>query len=349
MTDPLKSYQHSTANWRAKLKRNQTRTRMVIATFIAIYIALGLLIDLYWNSQLYPQTPLNVIFKALVTLQLFPWATFITGAIAVVSLLITYSKYDKLMLMGTEYHEVTPENARDVSEKQLYNIVEEMKVAAGLRYMPRVFIIEAEYMNAFASGYSEKSAMVAITRGLMAKLDRSELQAVMAHEVSHIRHMDIKLTLMASVLSNIMLIMVDVLFYGVIFGGGRRQRDEGGGNWLFIVIILIRYLLPLITVLLMLYLSRTREYMADAGCVELTRENEPLARALMKIAGDHDANKEQYRKAYNQTPHEAIRREAYIFDPLKAGIESPHSPSDFLSTHPGIEKRLAALGFKRRT
>lgn len=104
-----------------------------------------------------------------------------------------------------------------LEEKKLYNVIEEMKVAAGLSFMPKVYIIEADYMNAFASGLSEKSAMVAITRGLMNKLDRAELQAVMAHELSHIRHQDIKLTMMASVLSNIMLIIVDLLFYNLIF------------------------------------------------------------------------------------------------------------------------------------
>src|SRR5262249_44554297 len=146
---------------------------------------------------------------------------------------------------------------------------------------------------------------------------RSELQAVMAHELSHIRHMDIKLTLMASVLSNLMLIILDVLFYSMLFGNGRRRDREGGGgaNILFIVILLLRYLLPLITVLLMLYLSRTREYMADAGCVELMRDNSPLARALLKIQDDHEQNQQQYAAEYQQTPHESVRREAYIFTP----------------------------------
>jgi heat shock protein HtpX len=122
--------------------------------------------------------------------------------IAGISLLVTYSMYDKLMLSGTQYHEITAKTAQNTAEQQLYNVVEEMKIAAGLRYMPRVFIIDANYMNAFASGYSEKSAMVAITRGLMEKLTRDEMQAVMAHELSHIRHMDIKLTLTASVLAS---------------------------------------------------------------------------------------------------------------------------------------------------
>lgn len=350
MKSPLNEYQAGVANWRVILRKNQRRTRIVIGIFILIYILLGLLIDTALLAHQYPRATLSSIFEALVTFRVFPIATLITTAVAIISIWVAFVFHDRLMLLGTEYHQVTPEDSKELAEKQLYNTVEEMKVAAGLRYMPKVFIIEADYMNAFASGYSEKSAMVAITRGLLTKLKRDELQAVMAHELSHIRHMDIKVTLMASVLANLMLMIIDVLFWGMLFSGNSRSRRDGGGGlqWIVIIVIVLRYLLPLITVLLMLLLSRTREYMADAGCVELTRSNEPLARALMKISGDHQDNAEEYRRQYKATPHEAVRREAYIFDPMRAGIQPKSSLSDFFSTHPSLEKRLAALGFKKR-
>jgi heat shock protein HtpX len=183
--------------------------------------------------------------------------------------------------------------------------------------------------------------MVAITRGLIEKLDRSELQAVMAHELSHIRHADIKLTLMASVLSNIILIVIDVLFYSMIFGE-RKRGDER----IWFIIMIVRYLLPIITALLMLYLSRTREYMADSGCVELMRDNNPLARALIKIHTDHQNNKEQYSAEYGKTAHEDVRRAAYVYDPVSTGVEPVKSFSSMFSTHPSLEQRLAAIGFK---
>jgi heat shock protein HtpX len=351
MANLSKDFHVTAADWRQSLRSNKRRTRMVITIFILLYVALGFLIDLFINAEKYPQAPLSAISEALVTLQLIPYATMITTFIAVISLWITYAFADKLMLLGTEYHEVTPQNAQNILEKQLYNTVEEMKVASGLRYMPRVYIIEADYMNAFASGYSEKSAMVAITRGLLEKLDRAEIQAVMAHELSHIRHLDIKLTLTASVLANLMLIMIDIMFYGVLFGGGRRNgRDREGGNWLLIVIVILRYLLPLITVVLMLFLSRTREYMADAGAVELMRDNEPMARALLKIQGDYDAHQAEYAREYARTPHEQVRRKAYIFDPSIAGLSAQDAASsDLMSTHPNIVKRLAAIGFKLKS
>ncbi len=348
--NPLDPYTEAAADWRGAIKHNTRRTYLVIVTFILIYVCIGLLVDMYIYSGSYPQASLSQLFFALISFTLFPKITLITTVIAVISLLVTFSLHDKLMLLGTEYREITPENAKSTQELQLYNVVEEMKVAAGLRFMPKVFLIEAPYMNAFASGYSEKSAMVAITRGLIEKLDRSELQAVMAHELSHVRHMDIKLTLMASVLSNLTLILLDILFYNAIFGGGRRSDDGNGRsrNQLLFIIMILRWVLPLATVLLMLYLSRTREYMADAGCVELTRDNEPLARALLKIQGDYQQNADNYSAASQETAHESIRRQAYLFDPLEAGISSTRSLADMFSTHPPIEKRLEALGFKSK-
>ncbi len=335
---------HAT-DWRESLKQNQRRTTFVIISFIFIYACIGLIIDLYICSGRYPTIPLSQLFYQLITFQLFPLATIVASIVAFIAIFVTFAFHDKFMLLGSEYREITPKSAKNVQEQKLYNVVEEMKVAAGLRFMPKVFLIDAAYMNAFASGYSEKSAMVAITQGLIDKLDRDELTAVMAHELSHVRHMDIKLTLMACVLSNITLILVDILFWNALFSGrGNNDREGSDRNALFIVIIALRYLLPLVTVLLMLYLSRTREYMADAGCVELMRSNEPLARALQKIQDDHAQNSEQYNQAYASTPHESIRRQAYIFDPVQAGIETTKSASDFFSTHPDIKKRLAAIG-----
>lgn len=336
----LSGFTTSAVDWRGQLQRNQRRTHAVIAIFILFYLAVGLLIDMYYYSSI-THADLRIIFTALITLRIIPYATLITGAIAIISLLVTYAFYDKIMLLGTEYHEITPETAQSLTEKQLYNVVEELKISAGLRFMPRVFLIEADYMNAFASGYSEKSAFVAITRGLIDKLDRSELQAVMAHELSHIRRGDIKLTLMASVLSNILLIAVDLLFYNMIFSRDRKADDR-----LVLAIIILRYLLPITTVLLTLYLSRTREYMADAGCVELMRDNVPLARALLKIHQDTMSHSETYGQEYSQTAHEDVRRAAYIYDPVQSGIEPIKSLANLFSTHPDIEHRLAALGVK---
>lgn len=338
----LSDYQASAGNWREQLRRNERKTRLVIWSFIAIYTVVGLLVDVLLVQSHYPQATIEQSLEALLTFKIIPYGTLSMAGVAIISLLITYSMYDRIMLMGTDSREITPETAKNLQEKQLYNVVEEMKVAAGLKYMPKVYLIEADYMNAFASGYSEKSAMVAITRGLIDKLDRAELQAVMAHELSHIRHHDIKLTLMVAVLSNILLIVIDVLFYSMVYGRDNKRQD----NRLVFIIILLRYLLPFLTVILALFLSRTREYMADSGAVELMRDNEPMARALLKISQDHEQHAEQYSQEYGKTPHEQVRQASYLFDP--SSIDPVKSLNNAFSTHPGIDQRLEALGFKRK-
>lgn len=340
---PISNYQANAVNWRQSLQKNNRRTFFVITIFFLIYFSLGMLVDVYIVSGRYPHTPLPDILMALLTLRLFPLATCVMLAVALISLLVTFALHDRLMLLGTEYREITADNAQSSEEVQLYHVIEEMKLAAGLQYMPKVYVIEADYMNAFASGYSEKSAMIAITRRLLEVLNRSELQAVMAHELSHIRHMDIKLTLMASVLANLMIMVLDIFFYSAMFS--RSRRENGSRDILAFVIILLRYILPLINVLLLLYLSRTREYMADAGSVELLRDNQPLGSALLKIQNDHVSRQDECSAAYQSTPHENVRREAYIFDPIQAGIEPVSSLADIFSTHPNIKDRLAAIGF----
>lgn len=341
---PISDYEASVGNWRVQLQRNERKTRLVIITFILIYLFVGLIVDSAINLANYQATVLQILL-ALITFKIVPWATIIMTIIAGISLLITYALYDRIMLLGTEYREITPENAKNLQEKQLYHVVEEMKVAAGLKYIPKVYLIEANYMNAFASGYSEKSAMVAITRGLIEKLDRAELQAVMAHELSHIRHHDIKLTLTVAVLSNILLIVIDVLFYSMLYRKDDR-RQNNGSNALVVVIIVLRYVLPLVTALLTLFLSRTREYMADSGSIELMRDNEPMARALLKISQDHTSHANEYAHEYGKTPHEQIRQASYLFDP--SDIDPIKSLANAFSTHPQIDQRLEAIGFKRK-
>jgi heat shock protein HtpX len=168
----------------------------------------------------------------------------------------------------------------------------------------------------------------------------------MAHELSHIKHLDIKITLTASLLSNLSIIALDILFRGVLYS--RRDEEERSKNSLVVIILILRFLLPLISVFMLLYLSRKRELMADAGCVELMRANQPLASALLKIQTDHHQHRDAYEAAYQRTPHEDVRREAYIYDPFEAGIRSFTSLNDLFSTHPSLEERLQALGFKKR-
>jgi heat shock protein HtpX len=340
-------------SFRQVLDENNRKTKMVIFVFLLLYTLIGLLIDVasqafivshgqYYNS--YTQQPIHFnawdafmfSFYQLITFEHMPWATIIMFVVAVISVFLSFMLYDRAMLMGTEYILIDPnKRALNNVEKQLYNIIDELRIAARLQYMPKIYIIDADYMNAFASGYSEKSAMVAITKGLINKLNRAEIQAVMAHELSHIRHGDIKLTLMATILVNIMLITLDLFLdfsrFG-FFARSRNDRDNGGVVSLiaFFLLLALRIVLPIITFFMMMFLSRTREYMADAGSVELTRDNTALASALLKIQGDY--------QSHSYVEHKnTMRQAAYIYNPFK-GTDS------WFSTHPSLENRLKAMG-----
>jgi len=344
---------YGSVNWREVVAKNTRKTYFVIATFLVVFFLLGIFVDTIWRysefanayySQYVRELPISEVFISLATFQIPPFATMIISAATIVWIFITFSMYDKIMLSGTQYQEVTADNQEPLA-RRVYNVVEEMKVAAGMRYMPKVFLIEANYMNAFASGYSEKSAMVAISTKLANALTRDELQAVMAHELTHIRNQDIKLNLFTMVLSNMMLIIMDALFYSALFSGNSNNRNNKNNNAaaFFIIIMILRYVLQIFTVFMMLFLSRTREYMADAGAVELMRTNTPMANALLKIANDSQSVEAQ--QSYKHNKNENLRRASYIFDPLSAGI-SGGDMSDLFSTHPSIEKRLASMGVK---
>lgn len=332
-------------NWRDIIADNEKNTRYVIFIFIALYVFIGILGDIVLRSSM-AKVNFSQAVSMLVTFQVIPWFTIAMCAVGAISVWLTFGFYDKFMLWGQDYIEIDqeflsnkPKDEEDIQfwlqATRLYNIIEELKIASRLKYMPKVFIINANFMNAFASGYSEKSAMVAISLGLMNKLNRAEIQAVMAHEISHIKHMDIKLTLFIGVLTNIMLFVVDALaniFYRLPLGD---RKEAGNARAIASLILLgLRIFLPIFTVILSMFLSRSREFMADAGAVQLTRDNTSLASALKKIHNDYQ--NEDYVDEGSKA-----RQAAYIYNPFKSVVAE-----DFMSTHPSLNNRLKALGFK---
>lgn len=335
-------------NYREVLRKNSNKTIFVVIAFLLLYSCVGYLVDIFiqWPELVRVEQSyagLSGLFKAILDFKIYPMATFLMLVIGAISIVITFSIHDKMIMWGSEYKEINinaESNIRySLEEKRLYNVVEEMKIAGNLKFMPKVYLIEANYMNAFASGYSEKSAMVAITKGLMNKLNRDELQAVMAHEISHIKHLDIKLTLFVGVLSNVMIMVLDTLIDIFRITGGNRSSnnnssDKGANAIVFLIIIAARIIFPMLATCLQLSLSRTREYMADAGAVQMTRDREAMASALLKIHDD-------YASYSYEDKGVDIRKAAYIYNPIIPLFGS------LLSTHPTIEERLKALGMRK--
>ena len=313
----------SSGDWRDVVAKNKARTRWVIVGFILIYLIIGMVLSAFINHPVF-------LFLSLI---------FVS-----VSIIIGITQGASMTLSGTNAVEVNA-HSTDHSHKQLHNIVEEIKIASSLSFMPKVYVLPVDYMNAFASGWNEKSALIAVSKPLLDKLTRDQLQAVVAHEMAHIRNQDIRLLLAVSVISNIALFVVDMLFRAVLRSSNRSSKKNDKGAAIVVVIITLRILLPIITAVLIYYLSRKREFMADAGCVQFTRDNKSLADALKTIHHAHLTNKETYDKAYKNTSHESFRQLSYIFNPMSMGIGSKSNVAGWFDTHPTLEERLTALGY----
>lgn len=215
----------------------------------------------------------------------------------------------------------------------LENVAEEMAIAAGIP-KPRVMVIDDSAPNAFATGPDPEHATVVFTTGILDKLNRDELQGVMAHEIGHVRNFDIRLMTTLAMVAGLIPLMADGLRRMIWYGGGRRRSrdsDSGGQAVLIFAIlaIVLSILAPLFSALLQMAVSRQREYLADATAAELTRNPEGLARALKKIASDT----EPLEAANRATQH------MYIVNPMKAAGAS----GGLFSTHPPTEERIRRL------
>jgi heat shock protein HtpX len=224
-------------------------------------------------------------------------------------------------------------------DPELYNVVEEMAIAAGVP-TPPVYLIDDTALNAFATGRDPEHAAVAITSGLRETLSRDELQAVIAHEMSHVRHFDIRLAMLLATLVGFVVLLTDFFLRGVFWGGaGRRSRRSGdgggGGAALLVLAIALAVIAPFFAKIIQLAASRQREYLADAGAVELTRNPDAMISALRRLSGD----KEVLEVANRATAH------LYIVQPIKKWEERSKG---LFSTHPPIDERIGRLEKLRR-
>lgn len=325
-------------NYRKVQAENRRKTGMVMAFYVAMFFAIGLLGEtiivfatLFGNSSFHGRDA-NLLMAMSETFDLIasgghvPYFTMAMTAVSLVMIFITIKFGNRIMLAGSRSYLLSDRDDLGYDEQQLMNIVEELSISSRLRFVPKVYIIEESYMNAFASGWTEEHSMVAITRGLLDRLDRSEIAAVMAHEMAHIKNADVRLTLVVGVLTNAMAFAVDILYYGVV---GRGRSDSKALQQARLVVMALKFVLPVLTFFLQMYISRTREYLADAGSVEFTGDREAMISALVKISDDY-AHRDSY--VDEDEVENRTRRYACIFD-----------PSEFFSTHPSVEKRIASL------
>jgi heat shock protein HtpX len=258
---------------------------------------------------------------------------FTTGlalAVGAISGVATYFSGDKLVLAVSGAREID-----ETAAPQLMNVVREMTIAANVP-MPRVYVIDDTAPNAFATGRDPAHASLAITTGLLEKLDREELQGVVGHELSHVRNLDIRFSLIVGVMVGAIAILADFFLRFTFWGGvsGRRSSNREGGNGIqaviMIVAIVLAILAPIISRFIQLAVSRQREYLADASSVELTRNPYGLERALAKISADTEV----LEVANRGTQH------MYFTNPIK---KFEARSSGLMSTHPPILDRINRL------
>jgi heat shock protein HtpX len=229
---------------------------------------------------------------------------------------------DKLVLRM--YH-ARPVSEADVPE--LYGLVKDLAMKASLP-MPRVYIIPGDTPNAFATGRNEHHAVVAVTEGILRILSRDELEGVIAHELTHIKQRDILIGSIAATLAGAIVMLANMAQWAAMFGGGSRDDDEGGGSGI-VGLILMAVLAPIAATIIQMAISRSREYLADAGGAKISGKPYGLAAALEKIS-----------RASQAIPMEANPSTAHMFivNPLTG-----RSLMNLFSTHPPVEERIARL------
>lgn len=287
-----------------EIDSNKRRTILLFGAFLIFVIAVGYFLSWYFNN-------LFILIIAVI--------------IAVVQSLISYYYSDSIALGVSRAHEAP---RKDFLE--LHRIVENLSITAGLP-QPKIYVISDPSPNAFATGRDPKHASIAVTTGLLDKLDKTELQGVIAHEMSHIGNYDIRLMTVVVILVGVIALMTDFFLRWSFFGGfGRRDSNEGGGQaqLIFLIIaIALAILAPLGAMLIQLAISRKREFLADASGALLTRYPEGLADALEKISADPEPTKE----ATRATAH------LFIADPYKKKV------SALFMTHPPVQERIKKL------
>jgi heat shock protein HtpX len=272
---------------------------------------------------------LIAVFGAAVYFAFNPAIGIVIGVVGLAYGLFSYFRAGGLVASVAHAKPVTK-----AEQPALVRAVENVAIAAGLDRTPPVYLIDDDAPNAFAAGRTPADAYVAATRGLVELMSQRELEAVMAHEIAHIRNRDVRLMTLAAVLVGVIALMADLLFRVSLFGGGRRDNRDGGGNVITLVIgIAALVLAPISAAMLQASLSRRREYLADASGAEITGDPVALATALLKLGND----KTPLRYVTRATAH------LYIESPLRDNVGLRSSLGGLFDTHPPLEDRIHRL------
>ncbi|MCD4656403.1 MAG: M48 family metallopeptidase [Planctomycetes bacterium] len=319
-------------NFREAQKKNRRKTITLIAAFILFFLIVGFVfggalftppVDTSTVQNISDAEDMALLAGGIVGVIIF-------GVIAIIWVLIGWFGGGKMTLAVSRARRVKTPNSD--KEQLLFNVVQEMSVAAGLP-MPSVHLIPDSALNAFACGRNPEVSAVAVTTGLIDTLSRDELQGVIGHEMGHIRNRDVMFTVLLMMLIGVLVMLCDLFLRFMFYGGSRRSSgsNKNGGQLIFIVIgIILAIIAPFLARIIFFSVSRQREYLADATAVELNRDNRGIINALAKMSSD----KEVLEVANRATAP------LYIVHPIKKFEKRAKSA---FSTHPPIKDRIARL------
>lgn len=306
-----------------QIRRNNFRSALLLVLFPCLIVFLTWLFFFIISSNgvYYDQSgqAVNHYQHAIeLALQALPW---VIGA-CLVWFLIAYFINTSMIAQATASHSLERRN-----NMRVYNLVENLCIAQGMK-MPKLNVIEDDSLNAFASGINDKTFTVTLTRGIINKLNDEELEGVIAHELSHIRNRDVRLLIVSIIFVGIFAFLAQMLFRSLLFSGGRRSNDNKGPA-LIIVALIVAAIGYLLSILMRFAISRKREYMADAGAAEMTKNPLALASALRKISADPVV--------------ESVTRDdvAQLF--IEHSSAAKGLAGSLFATHPPIKKRIAVL------
>ena len=284
-----------------QISRNKLKSFFLIFLVFVVLIALTYVIGLIYTPDFYLILAIGSLFSIF-----YVW--------------LSYYFSDKIALASVSAKEASYNQYR-----QLHHVVEGLCLASGLP-KPKIYIMPGNQINAFASGRDPKHAVIAVTEGAISKLDKQELEGVIAHELSHISNYDIRFMTLTAIMVGMISIIAQIFLRSLWFRGSSNDNRKGGNAVLMIIGILLAILAPIVVKLVSLSISRKREYVADASSVKFTRSPTGLIRALKKIKTDS-----------------SVLKVSGALSPLFMSDPSRKDISDIFQTHPSIEKRIKIL------
>ena len=293
------------------IRNNKIKTGIIVSLFL-IVIAL-------------------IIYYICMAFDLGIFSIVIAMIFAITTTWASYYYSDKIVLSVNKAHEASPE-----IQQKLNHILDGLMISSGLEHRPKLYVVDDMQPNAFATGRNPEHSVICVTTGLLEKMDYYELEGVIAHELSHVKNYDIRLSAVVTVMVGFMVMLTD-FFSRILFWGGSKNNDNDSksGNPILMLIGLVCLILaPIFGKLMQLALSRRREYLADASAVELTRNPDGLISALQKL--DSDPN--ELKTANQSTAH------MYIVNPFKQNFKNgKKKKTNLFSTHPSIDDRIEAI------